>query len=178
MSDCCFVHWSLCRRCSALLPTETSHHPPLQLPCFSGLPAGGRGSVWGLSSGWQWLLGKRRPVPAVTISVWLENTRRTVIIYAHRSDTSRNIAVFLHRLIDNGTLLLPGIIVRLKSQIQLIAIPGWGTEINSSRKVRPHRQPGDKKEHGRNAEAFSTCCSSKPGKQSCSPGDRLRLPSS
>lgn len=79
-------------------------------------------------------------------------THSAMIIYAHRLDTSREIAVFLHRLIDNSTLLLPGMIIRLKSQIQLIAIPGSGTEMNSSRKVCPRSLPGDKKKHRMESE--------------------------
>lgn len=94
----------------------------------------------------------------LSLSVFGWRTHNVTIIYAHRLNTSRKIAVFLQRLIDNGTLLLPGMFIYLKQQIQLIAIPGSGTEISSSREIRPRSQVGDKRKHRKESEQDLSSC--------------------
>lgn len=136
------------------MSTETSHRPPLRFFCFCGLPVGGHGSVWGWAvGGSECCWGKEKPVPDVTISVWLENTQSHGYLCTQVGHIQENRCFYTAWLITAPCCFQ----VCLKSQIQLIAIPGSGTGMNSSRKVCPRSQPGDKKKHRKESEE-ALCC--------------------
>lgn len=70
--------------------------PSIMTPMLQWTPYGGPWQCLGLSGGWQWgLLGKWRPMPAVTVTVWLENTQCHDYLWTQVGHIQESSAVFM-----------------------------------------------------------------------------------